>query len=324
MGLVRRALLWASGSRWLAGHLPRMRFFRAARTRFMPGEDLTDALVAAAELSRHGITAMVTNLGEHVDDAAGAAAATGGYLGALAEIAGAPRDVEISVKLTQLGLDVDAALATANLDALTRRAGELGNYVWVDMESSAYVEPTLEAYGTVRRRHANVGVCLQAYLFRTAADAEALLAVGGGIRLVKGAYRERADVAYQKRADVDASFVRIADTLLRRGPATGARVALATHDVALLESVAAAAGPEAHGAYEVQMLYGIRTADQLRLAAAGQPVRVLIGYGTAWYAWFVRRLAERPANLGFVLRNLVRPAPVAASAVTENWRNHAA
>ncbi len=314
MNPMRTALLWASHNEWLADRVPQLGFVKRAVRRFMPGEDLEDALAASKALAASGLSTVLTHLGEHVTDEQGAAAAAGHYLTALDRIAGTGLDTEISVKLTHLGLDLGTDLAAEHVDGLARRAAELGNYVWVDVEDSHYVDATIDVVADAMGVHDNVGVCLQCYLYRTPADIERLLPLRPGIRLVKGAYREPADISYQRKADIDAAFSRLALPLLDRARDGEARVALATHDVGLLEGIVAAADRMGTGrdTYEIQMLFGIRTVDQRRLVADGHAVRTLISYGTGWYPWYLRRLAERPANLLFVARNALSRAPVPA------------
>jgi proline dehydrogenase len=180
------------------------------------------------------------------------------------------------------------------------------NFVWIDMEETKYTDSTLELYRRLRREYSNVGVCLQAYLYRTAADLESLLPLKPGIRLVKGAYREPPALAFPKKKDVDANYLRLSLQLLEAVKAGGTHVGFATHDEQLIESIADAARQRGvvHSAYEIQMLYGIRTGTLRRLVAAGHRGRILISYGPAWYPWYMRRLAERPANVLFVLRNV--------------------
>jgi len=307
MSLTRRVLLRASRSTWLARQLSRRAFFRRAVRRFLPGEDLNAALTAAAELSGAGIGSVVTQLGEQVTNRGEAAAVRDHYLRVLGEVRARGLPTEISVKLTHLGLDVNPKACLQDLLALAARAAEAGSFLWIDMEESRYVDVTLELFEAVRAAHAGVGVCLQAYLRRTPADLEALLPLAPAIRLVKGAYNEPPAVAYPKKADVDAAYVTLAGRLLERAARGEARPVLGTHDLPLLgrlreRALAVGAAP---GAYEVHMLYGIRTAEQRALAAEGVPVRVLISYGTHWFPWYMRRLAERPANVWFVLRNVI-------------------
>lgn len=308
MGLSRRMLLWASHQRWLGRQAQRRRFTRRAVQRFMPGEDLGAALAAGRQLADSGITTILHELGENVASAEEAEAATAAYEEALSRGAGADIDAQVSVKLTHLGLDLDAGLADRHLARLVERAESVSRLVWIDMESSAYVDRTLAAFRRARERSPAVGLCLQAYLRRSAADLESLLPLGPVLRLVKGAYDEPTALAWPARADVDANFLSLASRLMQDDARRrGARLSAATHDETLITRVverARGAGAES-GDYEFQMLFGIRREAQLRLAREGQRVRVLISYGPDWYPWFVRRLAERPANLWFVLRNLL-------------------
>lgn len=308
MSLSRRLLLWASHQRWLGRQAQRRRFTRRAVRRFMPGEDLAAALDAGRLLADSGVATILHELGENVTSAAEAEAATASYEEALARGAGAGLDAQISVKLSHLGLDIDPGLAERHLDRLVERAASVSRLVWIDMESSAYVDRTLAAFRRARERSGAVGLCLQAYLRRTAQDLESLLPMGPALRLVKGAYDEPASLAWPERADVDANFLSLASRVLQDDARRrGARLSAATHDEALIERVVerARGNRAAPGEYEFQMLYGIRREAQLRLASGGQRVRVLISYGADWYPWFVRRLAERPANLWFVLKNLL-------------------
>jgi proline dehydrogenase len=304
MNPARDVLLWAAQNRWLGDHLPRYRFVRATVRRFMPGEGIEDALDAGVRLGADGIPATFTYLGENVESAADADAAAEHYLRLLDEIEARGLDAEISVKPTHLGLELGPDETLARVRRLAERSVTLGKHVFLDMESSPYVEPTLQLYRRLHEVAPNTGVCIQAYLRGTPADVDDLAARGASIRLVKGAYREPEDVAIQDRRAIDRAFADLAMRFLeRRG---GGRLALATHDVRLLEEIerrAAAAG-FGRDAYEIQMLYGIRAADQRRLAAEGYRIRVLISYGTHWYPWFMRRLAEHPANVWLALRNL--------------------
>ncbi len=308
MGLMRSGLLWASRNRWMRDHVPSMPFVRRAVARFMPGEDVDAALAAGLDFREHGIGIILTHLGENVTDHAEAEAETAYYLDVLDRVAEAGVDAEISVKLTHLGLDLGVEIAYENLARLIAHAAELDNYVWIDMEASPYVNATLEIYQKAKDAAPNVGVCIQSYLRRSPTDLERLADLEPGIRLVKGAYQEPGSVAFGRKADVDRAFARQADQLIDQAAAGRARVGLGTHDVDLIDDIVrrADARDVARDRYEIQMLYGIRSGDQQRYAAAGHEVRVLISYGEGWYPWYVRRLAERPANLGFLLRNILR------------------
>ena len=218
-------------------------------------------------------------------------------------------DVHISVKPTQLGLDLDRELCFQNLQRLIDRAEERKNFVWIDMESSPYVDRTLDLFRRTRARSARIGIALQAYLYRTKDDVESLLPLGAAIRIVKGAYLESAEVAYPKKADVDESFYTLACRLLsEEARRAGGLLHIATHDPRLVDRLAAFI--DAHqvpkSAYEFAMLYGIQRPLQQRLVQAGRPLRVLVAYGEYWFAWYMRRLAERPANVWFVVKNVFR------------------
>jgi proline dehydrogenase len=213
---------------------------------------------------------------------------------------------EVSVKLTQLGLDLDCEFCFANLAKLIEHL-PAGKTLWIDMEQSSYVDVTLELYRRARRTHRNLGVCVQAYLYRTEKDVESLLSIGASLRLVKGAYNEPPEIAFRKKADVDENYFRLAQRLL--GPEAlraGIRAALATHDRKLIARVTgwAAAQGIAKDQLEFEMLYGIQRAEQLRLAREGYRCAVLVSYGSFWFPWFMRRLAERPANILFLARNV--------------------
>ena len=302
---MRDALLWASKNETLKTHVPRWGFVQRALRQFMPGERLEDALEAAATLAGRGVTSMFTKLGENLTEVAQADEVVEHYLDAYERIAAQGLDTEISVKPTQLGLDLDFEQAARNLETLAAKAEAMGNWLWVDMESSEYVEPTLELYRRAKTKHSPVGVCLQAYLHRTPQDIANLAPLQPGIRLVKGAYKEPAEIALTKRREIDEAFFRIGADLLA-ATADGVKLGFGTHDVPLLdrlEVVAEAAGI-GKDAYEIQMLYGVRMEDQYRYAGAGYRMRDLTAYGEQWYPWYLRRLAERPANLTFVARNL--------------------
>lgn len=305
---MRRLLLWMASNRWLRERIPRLWFARRAVRRFMPGHDAAAALDAAAGFDREGIGTIFTRLGENLVELAEADAVADHYAGLLDAIRDRGIDGEISVKPTQLGLDLDEERTFAHLDRLAALAAAAGgSTVWVDMEGSPYVESTIVLYERLKARHANVGLCLQAYLHRTAADVQRLLPLEPAIRLVKGAYSEPASIALQGRRAVDANFLALSVTMLDASRRQPIRLGLGTHDTGLI--AAAAEHCEALGlprtAFEVQMLYGIRVDEQRRLAREGFVVRDLIAYGDAWYPWYMRRLAERPANVLFALRQVV-------------------
>ena len=302
---MRKVLLWAAQNRWLAAHVPRWPFAKRAVKRFMPGEAFDAALNAASTLKAQGVGALFTLLGENVTDAHGAEAVVDHYEQVLTSAA--PIGAEMSIKPTHLGLDVDGELAYNNLLRLARATAKAGSFLWIDMESSAYVDRTLDLYTRVRREVPDVGVALQAYLKRTAADVAALLDSKTAVRLVKGAYAEPPSIAYVAKREVDANYLALVTFMLREVKRGNLRLVLGSHDVELLEDgwryAEAIALPRDR--YEIAMLYGIRMDQQLRLARQGFPVRCLISYGGEWYAWYLRRLAERPANLLFAARQLL-------------------
>lgn len=305
MSIARTVLLRASRSSWLAAQFRERAFARRAVRRFLPGEEMSAALDAAAEFGAAGIGTILTCLGEQVRVPAEAAAVRDQYLELLDEIHARGLPSQISVKLTHLGLDVDRDVCTQSLRALVERAEQTGSMVWIDMEEASYVDATLSLYRRMRSDHSRIGVCLQAYLRRTPGDLESLLPLAPNIRLVKGAYRESPMVALTKKNEADAAFLELTMRLLEHTRA-GARVVIGTHDLRIIEGVHARAHRLglAAGAYEVHMLYGIRPTVQRDLAGDGTPVRVLISYGANWFPWYMRRLAERPANMWFLARNL--------------------
>lgn len=305
MGLARNALLWVSENRKLRQALPKVKFIRRAVSRFMPGEDLADAIAAARELQKLSIQTVFTHLGENIADASEAKAVADDYVEVVHETQKAGLGTHVSVKLTHLGLDLDAGICVANLRSIVAEAERAKTMVWVDMEQSAYVDRTLEIFKQVRRDHANVGLCLQAYLFRTEQDLLGLLPCAPAIRFVKGAYKESPAIAYERKADVDANFFKLCRMLLAH-VSEGARLVVGTHDMKLIHAVreeAVRLGVPV-GDFEFHLLYGIQTGEQQRLAREGFRMRVLISYGSFWFPWYVRRLAERPANVWFVVRKI--------------------
>jgi len=279
-------------------------FVRRSVSRFMPGETLEDALRATQELQLKGMSTVLTQLGENVADAGEADAVQRHYLDVLEQAAARGLDAQISVKPTQLGLDLDPQLCRAHLAALLKRAEERRNFVWIDMEGSDYVDATLDLFRGARAVSSRIGVCLQAYLRRTPADLEGLLPLRPALRLVKGAYQEPADRAFPRKEDVDAAYLELATRILGQ-PGGPEMLAIGTHDPRLIERLRAVAKERGvpRAAYEFEMLYGIQRALQARLVEGGDRLRVLISYGSYWFPWYMRRLAERPANVGFVVRN---------------------
>jgi proline dehydrogenase len=306
MSLMRSMLLAASQNQWLRHRAANYPFVRRTVSRFMPGETLEDALCAAQILRRKKIATVFTYLGENIKDRSEARQVAEHYLEVLEQIREKGMRAEISVKLTQLGLDLSPDLCFEHLKAIVERApGE--SIVWVDMEASNYVDATLDLYRRALTAHPNVGICLQAYLHRTRDDLVRLLPLRPSIRLVKGAYMEPPEIAFARKEDVDKSYFELGKQMLRTKKENRCvRAAFGTHDVALIRRLADFAFAEGFDKsdFEVQMLYGIQRAEQERLAREGCTSIVLVAYGSYWYPWFVRRLAERPANLWFMLRNV--------------------
>ncbi|TMF40868.1 MAG: proline dehydrogenase [Chloroflexi bacterium] len=302
---MRRVLLWCAQNTWLATHVPRWRFARRAVRRFLPGEGFDSALKAAVGFRSKNIGALFTLLGENITDLAAANKVVEHY----EEVLAASMDVqaEISVKPTQLGLDIDEHATYANLQRLARAAEKANSFLWIDMEGSAYTDRTIALYRRLRAEAPRVGLALQAYLYRTVSDIATLMPLTPAIRLVKGAYSEAQDIAFVRKRDVDANYLALCVYMLPEVKRRKLRLVLATHDVELIARAwrFAQALEMVRSEVEVAMLYGIRTDEQERLAREGFSVRDLIAYGDAWYAWYLRRLAERPANVWFVARQLL-------------------
>jgi proline dehydrogenase len=302
--LLRAPVLWLTQNHAFRALATRTPIGRAVASRFVAGEDLDAAVRVCRELEGRGIGAVLDHLGENVTAPAQAADAAAAYVAALERMRREPGlHAYISVKLTQLGLDFSSELCIEYMEGVLAAAREADRLVMIDMESSVYVDRTLDVFGKLRSRHDRVGLCLQTYLRRTPRDVDELPG-GSVIRLVKGAYLEPPEVVLGSRREVAAAFARLAATLLERGHT----VHVATHDPALI------AGAErfverrglASDRVEYQMLYGVRRDLQARLASNGRPVRVYVPYGSEWYPYLTRRLAERPANMWFFLSNLVR------------------
>ena len=309
MSVARRLLLAMSTNAWLRERATKTAFVRRSVSAFMPGERLEDAMAAAAVQEKQHVDTIFTRLGENLTRIEEAEEVTLHYLDVLDQVQRAGLRAQISVKPTQLGLDLDKELCFRNLQRLVDRAEERGNFVWVDMESSPYVDPTLDLFRRTRARSARIGIAIQAYLYRTADDVESLVPLGAAIRLVKGAYLEPASVAYPKKSDVDENFYTLSCRLLAAdAQQAGGLLHMATHDPVLVDRLTAFIDTHnvPRGVYEFAMLYGIQRSLQQRLVASGRPLRVLIAYGEYWFAWYMRRLAERPANVMFVVKNLFR------------------
>lgn len=305
MSLARNALLRASKSQWLASQMTQRAFARRAVKRFMPGEKLSDALDAAQTLSPARIGTIITRLGETLTGERNTDEVRDHYLSALGEIVRRKLPTQVSVKPTQLGLDLSVDECVRQIAPIAAAAAAEGQLLWIDMEDSSYVDRTLELYEKLKAANDNVGLCLQSYLFRTPKDLQRLLAIKPAIRMVKGAYAEPASVAFPAKSDTDAQYLSLGVTLLKAAKQGGAFPVFGTHDMSLIQQLVAKAAElgVAPGKFEIHMLYGIRSAEQRALAAQGHAVRCLISYGNNWFPWYMRRLAERPANVWFVVRS---------------------
>ncbi len=306
MVLVRQGLLWLSERQGVFNFVRRNGLARRFASRFVAGETVEDAVDAARELARRGITASLDFLGESVSVESEAAAARDQYLRMLDRMAASGVEVNVSVKLTQMGLDIAEDLCEANMACILEKAKALGGFVRLDMEGSAYTQQTLDfftrrLYPTYGR---HCGVVIQSMLRRSERDVEDLIRLGARVRLCKGAYLEPPSVAFPDKADVDRSYVGLMQRLMREGNYP----ALATHDEAIIRAAREFAGRERipPDRYEFQMLFGVRRDLQQRLRQAGHHVRVYVPFGTQWYPYLMRRLAERPANIAFLLGNMVR------------------
>jgi proline dehydrogenase len=306
MALMRSMLLAASQNTWLREHAVHYPFVRRSVSRFMPGETVDAAIAAAQALAKNNIGSVFTHLGENVIERDEARKVAEHYVQVIERIHRLGMTTEVSVKLTQLGLDLSPAFCADNLERILAAEKTTGT-VWVDMEASHYVDGTLDLYKRALSKRPNVGICLQAYLYRTKTDVERLLPLRPSIRLVKGAYKEAVTVAYPRKNEVDENYFRLAQLMLSaKASGNCPRAAFATHDIALIRRISDYSGLQgfAKGDSEIQMLYGIQRAEQERLAREGSRCVVLVAYGDYWYPWFVRRLAERPANLWFMVRNV--------------------
>jgi proline dehydrogenase len=302
--LMRAGILRAADDRHVRRFMSRYGM-RLGAARFVAGETLDDCVVVLRRLTSQGLHANTTLLGESVRDRDEAEAVADEYGRILERLHAEQLPVNVALKLTHLGLELDEELAYANVERVVQVAERLGNFVRIDMEQSSVVDATLRIYRRLREAgHDRVGTVLQSYLFRTEADLDALLPLEPNLRFVKGAYLEPPEIAYTDKADVDAAYARLVEQALRGG----AYAAIATHDEALIERCIAIAERVGAGRdrYEFQMLYGVRPGLQLQLLRRGFKVLVATPYGPEWYPYLMRRLAERPANVGFFLRNLVR------------------
>jgi proline dehydrogenase len=303
---MRSFLLHLSENKRLAPRIMNNPVSRRVARRFVAGETLDDAIEAAREVNRAGRSASLDLLGENVLDEAGAQRATDQYLAMFDRIAREKLDANVSLKLTQLGLELGEPLCQELLERIVAHAADLGNFVRIDMEGSAYTQRTVEITKRVRSKWSNVGTVMQAYLHRAEQDVKDLLRIDCRMRLCKGAYKEPPDIAFPNKTDVDMNYVKLMKLLLPSGTYHG----IATHDPAMIQATKEFLRQRDIGRdqFEFQMLYGIRTDLQDQLVHEGYRLRVYIPFGTDWFPYFMRRLAERPANLIFFLRNLM-PQP---------------
>jgi proline dehydrogenase len=307
--MMRSILLWLSRNRAVRGWLISWGFARRAARRFVAGETIEEAIQAIRDLKVLGITATLDHLGENVETVEDAARATEDYLKALDAIGASGVQSHVSIKLTALGLDLGDELCCANVARVLARAKEIGTLVTIDMESIEYTERTLALFHDLRRTFKDVGIVIQSYLYRSEADIAALCKEGAHVRLCKGAYKEPPIHAFPKKAEVDASYVRLMKMLLSPEARTHKTYgAIATHDAKMIEATRLYAEEQLvqRDEFEFQMLHGIRRDLQKELAADGYGMRVYVPYGTEWYPYFMRRLAERPANIWFILSNFFR------------------
>jgi proline dehydrogenase len=302
--VVRPVFLFLSRLAWLRSWLETSSAARRLASRFVAGEMLDDALAVGRRLKAEGIALTLDRLGESVNSLDEAAAARDEYLRAIETIEQSGAERNVSLKLTQFGLDLSGDACRANVERLVRRAAQLGGFVRVDMESSGYVDRTLSLVTDLYARYQAVGTVVQSYLYRAQGDVENLCDLGIRVRLCKGAYLESASVAFPRKADVDRNYVTLMKILLERGNYP----AIATHDERMIAEAKAfaAARNVPRENFEFQMLYGIRRDLQRQLVAEGYRLRLYVPFGKAWYPYYMRRLAERPANVLFILRNLLR------------------
>jgi proline dehydrogenase len=302
--LTKSLLLYLSNSPGFKNFLTRFKSFNNVTRRFVAGETLDDAVAAIRQLNRQYVRASFDHLGESISSEAETRAEVREYTRVLDAIRDNALDSNVSVKLTQLGLDIGTDLCYENTRTIVEAARERQNFVRIDMEDSTKTDATLEVFRRLRRDFDNVGIVVQSYLYRTEKDVDELLALGARIRLCKGAYKEPASVAFQDKRDVDANYVLVMKKLLASGIFHG----IATHDEKMIEATRRFAAEQGiqPDKFEFQMLYGIRRDLQDRLVSEGYGMRVYVPYGGYWYPYFMRRLAERPANIWFIMKNIVK------------------
>ena len=306
MNIGRNLLLWASKNEWMNEHVPNFKFVQKALKRFMPGETSTDAINATRRLLENNIQTTFTHLGENITDLREAEISAHHYVDLIERINNEYLDIEISLKLTQIGLDLSHEQTLTLFREIIQKAKEYNINVFLDIEDSSYVDKTIDFYKDIKVDYDNVGLCLQSYLYRTMDDIKAMIDINPWIRLVKGAYNEPDTIAFKKKKDSDENYFTISKYFLEQKQKRDIRIAFATHDLILQEQIKNEAKKcdLPNEKIEFQMLYGIKEREQISLASQGYNVRTLISYGKLWYPWYMRRLAERPANVGFVLKNI--------------------
>ena len=304
--MLKAAFLWLSEQSSIFRFVRKNRLARKLASRFVAGETVAEAITTLRELNASSLSASLDLLGESVLHAEEAERACKTYLEILERIHGVHANANVSVKLTQMGLDIDEQLCIRNMRAIIGKAKQYGSFVRIDMEQSSYTEKTLRLFTDVLYPEFGntVGVVLQSYLRRTAADVDAMIALGARVRLCKGAYKEPEDVAFPDKKDVDANYIECMERLLERGNYPG----IATHDVTIIDHAKAFTKQHAIPAerFEFQMLYGVRRDLQFRLRRENYNMRVYVPFGTHWYPYLMRRLAERPANIAFITANLLK------------------
>jgi proline dehydrogenase len=307
MTIGRKILLAAAKSDFLARQASNRYFAKRAVKKFMPGEKPEDALAAGAELSREGRGTIFTQLGENLTRLDEAEAVRDHYLGMFDQIRERGIPGHVSEKPTQLGLDLSREACEEHLWALAAKAEATGSLLWIDMEDSSYVDRTLQLYEELKSEYSCTGIAIQAYLKRTPNDIARLMPLNPIIRLVKGAYAEPAHIAFAVKRDTDFAYFDLSVRMLESAAKGECMPIFGTHDIPMVERLVARAKEigVADGKYEIHMLYGIREADQRRLRSEGRVVKTLISYGSSWYKWYMRRLAERPANVWFVVRSML-------------------
>lgn len=302
--MTKSVFLYLSKSERFKNFLTRFKSFNNVTRRFVAGENLTDAVEAIRKLNHQGISASFDHLGESITSEKETQAEVDEYVHVLDSIHETGLDSNVSVKLTQLGLDVSQELCYANTRKIVEAARRYQNFVRIDMEESSKTDATIQVFKRLRAEFDNVGIVIQSYLYRSEKDIEDLLKLNARIRLCKGAYKEPPSVAFPNKSDVDANYVKLTGLLLSSGIYHG----LATHDQNMISSAIQFAKEQGISSdnYEFQMLYGIRRDLQQKLVREGYRMRVYVPYGRYWYPYFMRRLAERPANIWFVLRNVMK------------------